>query len=141
MDIIKFLELKTNNGDERLKAHDIFTGVCVPDLFMEKVKARESWYLFEGLYTQQYLGFRLEDFYDEKKGDGSFRKYYAKAVEAAESGILPDFTFEKVEALDIMKLIMTSMLETGVPYMFYRDEVNRKNPNKHKGMVYCSNLC
>lgn len=141
MDVFKFLDLKTNNGDERLKAHDIFTGLCIPDLFMEKVEARESWYLFEALYTEQYLGFRLEDHFDEKKGDGSFRRLYAQAVEAAEKGILPEFAYNKVEAIDVMKAIMKSQLETGVPYMFYRDEVNRTNPNKHQGMIYCSNLC
>lgn len=140
-DIFRFLNLKTNNGDERLKAHDIFTGVCIPDLFMEAVEKRESWYLFEGLYTQNILGFRLEDHYDEKKGDGSFRKYYAKAIEAAEDGLLPKNAYEKVEAIEIMKAIMKSLLETGVPYLFFRDEVNRKNPNKHQGMIYCSNLC
>lgn len=140
-DIFNFLNLKTNNGDERLKAHDVFTGVCVPDLFMEAVRDRKEWYLFEGLYTEEYLGFRLEDHYDEKKGDGTFRRLYAKAVKAAENGILPPNAFEKVDAIDIMKAIMKSLLETGVPYMFFRDEANRKNPNKHKGMIYCSNLC
>lgn len=135
------MQLKTNNGDERLKAHDIWTGITIPDLFMEKVEAREPWYLFEGLFTEQFLGFRLEDHYDETKGDGTFRRLYAEAVKAAEEGILPDYAFEKVEAIDIMKAIMKSQLETGVPYMFYRDTVNRANPNKHEGMIYCSNLC
>ncbi|WP_110928940.1 ribonucleoside-diphosphate reductase subunit alpha [Bacillus massiliglaciei] len=140
-DIMSFLDLKTQNGDERMKAHDIFTGVCVPDLFMEAVENREDWYLFDPHTVHRILGFRLEDHYDEQKGSGSFRHYYHLAVEAAENGILPGFSFEKVKAIDIMKGIMISQLEEGTPYMFYRDEVNRMNPNKHKGMIYCSNLC
>ncbi|MGE7780851.1 ribonucleoside-diphosphate reductase subunit alpha [Peribacillus sp. NPDC097264] len=140
-DILSFLDLKTQNGDDRLKAHDIFTGVCIPDLFMEAVRDRKDWYLFDPHTVKQTLGFSLEDFYDEKKGEGSFRDHYALSVEAAENGILPGYSFEKIKAMDIMKGIMISQLEEGVPYMFYRDEVNRKNPNKHKGMIYCSNLC
>ncbi|QNU06122.1 ribonucleoside-diphosphate reductase subunit alpha [Peribacillus butanolivorans] len=140
-DIMSFLDLKTQNGDDRLKAHDIFTGVCIPDLFMEAVRDRKEWYLFDPHTVKQTLGFSLEDFYDEKKGEGSFRNHYAHAVKAAENGILPSYSFEKINAMDIMKSIMISQLEEGVPYMFYRDEVNRKNPNKHKGMIYCSNLC
>ena len=140
-DIMSFLDLKTQNGDDRLKAHDIFTGVCIPDLFMEAVRDRKEWYLFDPHTVKQTLGFSLEDFYDEKKGEGSFRDHYTLAVEAAENGLLPGYSFEKIKAMDIMKGIMISQLEEGVPYMFYRDEVNRKNPNKHKGMIYCSNLC
>ncbi|MGE7904244.1 ribonucleoside-diphosphate reductase subunit alpha [Peribacillus sp. NPDC094092] len=140
-DIMSFLDLKTQNGDDRLKAHDIFTGVCIPDLFMEAVRDRKEWYLFDPHTVKQTLGFSLEDLYDEKKGEGSFRNHYALAVEAAENGTLPNYGFEKIKAMDIMKSIMISQLEEGVPYMFYRDEVNRKNPNKHKGMIYCSNLC
>ncbi|MFJ5622579.1 ribonucleoside-diphosphate reductase subunit alpha [Peribacillus loiseleuriae] len=140
-DIMSFLDLKTQNGDDRLKAHDIFTGVCIPDLFMEAVENRKEWYLFDPHTVKQTLGFSLEDFYDEKKGEGSFRDHYALAVEAAKNGVLPNYAFEKINAIEIMKSIMISQLEEGVPYMFYRDEVNRKNPNKHKGMIYCSNLC
>ncbi|WP_458353161.1 ribonucleoside-diphosphate reductase subunit alpha [Peribacillus frigoritolerans] len=140
-DIMSFLDLKTQNGDDRLKAHDIFTGVCIPDLFMEAVRDRKEWYLFDPHTVKQTLGFSLEDLYDEKKGEGSFRNHYALAVEAAKNGTLPNYSFEKINAMDIMKSIMISQLEEGVPYMFYRDEVNRKNPNKHKGMIYCSNLC
>ncbi|MEC0276909.1 ribonucleoside-diphosphate reductase subunit alpha [Peribacillus frigoritolerans] len=147
-DIMSFLDLKTQNGDDRLKAHDIFTGICIPDLFMETLKEKDEngrsigeWYLFDPHTVKQTLGFSLEDFYDEKKGSGSFREHYALAVEAAKNGTLPSYAFEKIQAIEIMKAIMVSQLEEGVPYMFYRDEVNRKNPNKHKGMIYCSNLC
>lgn len=140
-DIMRFLDLKTNNGDERGKAHDVFTGVCLPDIFMEKVDAREEWYTFDARLTELILGFRLEDSFDEKKGEGTFRTNYNKAVEAAKNGTLPEIAFTKFEAINIMKSILKSQLETGVPYMFYRDEVNRANANSHQGMIYASNLC
>ncbi|MCW1929257.1 ribonucleoside-diphosphate reductase subunit alpha [Bhargavaea beijingensis] len=134
-DILTFLDLKLNNGDERLRAHDIFTGVCLPDLFMEQVEARGDWHLFDPHEVRAIMGWSLEDFYDESFGAGSFRERYAECVAH------PDIHSEKVPAIDIMKRIMRSQLETGVPFMFYRDEVNRMNPNKHEGLIYSSNLC
>ena len=134
-DVFTFLDLRLNNGDERLRAHDIFTGLCLPDLFMEAVEARGEWHLFDPHEVREVMGFSLEDFYDEKKGDGSFRTKYAECIAN------PLLSREVVPAIDIMKRIMRSQLETGVPFMFYRDEVNRMNPNKHEGMVYSSNLC
>lgn len=134
-DITTFLDLRLNNGDDRLRAHDIFTGVCLPDIFMEKVDARENWYMFDPHEVRKKMGYSLEDFYDEKRGDGSFRKNYEECVRNG------DLSRETIPAIDLMKRIMKSQLETGVPYMFYRDEVNRTNPNKHAGMIYSSNLC
>lgn len=134
-DVFSFLDLRLNNGDERLRAHDIFTGLCLPDIFMEAVKARGDWYLFDPHEVRNVMGFNLEDFYDEEKGKGSFREHYQKCVNE------PMLSKEKVSAIEIMKRIMRSQLETGVPFMFYRDEANRKNPNKHAGMIYSSNLC
>ncbi|PKR83549.1 ribonucleoside-diphosphate reductase subunit alpha [Heyndrickxia camelliae] len=134
-DIFPFLEAKLNNGDERFKTHDLFTGVCLPDLFMEQVEKRGDWYLFDPHEIEQVMGYSLEDFYDEKEGEGSFRDKYEECVQCNE------LHKEKVPAIEIMKAIMKSQLETGTPFMFYRDEVNRKNPNKHAGMIYSSNLC
>nr|WP_281173085.1 ribonucleoside-diphosphate reductase subunit alpha [Viridibacillus arvi] len=134
-DIFPFLDLKLNNGDERMRAHDIFTGVSLPDIFMEAVEAREDWHLFDPHEIREVMGFNLEDYYDEKRGQGSFREKYEACLAN------PILTREAVPAIDIMKRIMRSQLETGVPFMFYRDEVNRKNPNKHEGMIYSSNLC
>ncbi|SEI95643.1 ribonucleoside-diphosphate reductase alpha chain [Bhargavaea ginsengi] len=134
-DILTFLDLKLNNGDERLRAHDIFTGVCLPDLFMEQVDARGDWHLFDPHEVRTVMGWSLEDFYDEERGSGSFRERYAECVAH------PDIHSEKVPAIDIMKRVMRSQLETGVPFMFYRDEVNRMNANKHEGIIYSSNLC
>src|SRR5699024_10976526 len=85
--------------------------------------------------VQRIKGWYLQDFFDEKKGAGSFREKYAEVV--ADERI----SRRTVKAIDIFKRLMVSQLETGNPFMFYRDEVNRKNPNKHEGMVYSSNLC
>ncbi len=134
-DIFPFLDLKLNNGDERMRAHDIFTGVCLPDIFMEAVQERKEWHLFDPHEVRTVMGFDLEDYYDEKRGDGSFREKYMECVAN------PELSRETINAIDIMKRIMRSQLETGVPFMFYRDEVNRQNANNHKGMIYSSNLC
>ncbi|WP_053368764.1 ribonucleoside-diphosphate reductase subunit alpha [Bacillus sp. FJAT-27245] len=149
-----FLDLKTNNGDERRKAHDIFTGVAIPDLFMEKLLETDEngrsigeWHTFCPHQVKQLMGWRdeegrplgLEDFYDEKDRRLFTEKYY----EAVNNPLLPRKTYR---AMDIMARIMVAQLETGTPYMFYRDEVNRQNPNKHlaaecRTSIYCSNLC
>src|SRR5699024_9452794 len=149
-----FLDLKLNNGDERQRAHDIFTGVNIPDLFMEKLQEKDEngksvgeWHLFCPHQVKEIMGWKdekgnalgLEDFYDEKD-----QKYFTDKYEEAVNN--PELPRKTVKAMDIMKRIMVSQLETGTPYMFYRDEVNRKNANKHvRGIgltsVYCSNLC
>ncbi|WP_099362381.1 ribonucleoside-diphosphate reductase subunit alpha [Fredinandcohnia onubensis] len=149
-----FLDLKTNNGDERRKAHDIFTGVSVPDLFMEKLQEVDEngrsigeWHTFCPHEVKQILGWKdengnplgLEDFYDEED-----EKYFTeKYVEAVNHPLLPRKSYR---AMDVMARIMIAQLETGTPYMFYRDEVNRQNPNKHllgtgRTSIFCSNLC
>ncbi|TDQ36744.1 ribonucleoside-diphosphate reductase subunit alpha [Aureibacillus halotolerans] len=134
-DIFSFLDTRLNNGDERQRTHDLFTGVCLPDLFMEQVEKREDWYLFDPHEVRKVMGFSLEDYFDEELGKGSFRDRYWACVEH------PDLDKRQLPAIEIMKSIMVSQLETGTPYMFYRDTVNRANANSHQGMVYCSNLC
>lgn len=134
-DIFSFLDSKLNNGDERMRTHDLFNGVCIPDIFMEQVENRGDWYLFDPHEVRQTMGYSLEDHFDEKIGSGSFRDKYKECVRH------PDLPKEKVPAIEIMKAIMRGQLETGSPFMFYRDEVNRMNPNHHKGMIYCTNLC
>lgn len=130
-DILDFLNLKTNNGDDRMKAHDIFPGVCIPDLFMKRVKERGMWYLFDPHEVREVMGFSLEDAF----GD-DFEQKYEQCV--SEERLLIK---TEIPAIDIMKRIMASAFETGTPFIFYRDTVNRANPNKHAGMVYSSNLC
>ncbi|MED4282221.1 ribonucleoside-diphosphate reductase subunit alpha [Priestia megaterium] len=134
-DIFSFLDARLNNGDERQRTHDLFTGVCLPDLFMEKVEARGDWHLFDPHEVRTLMGYSLEDFYDEEEGSGSFRTRYAECVNNEQ------LSRETVPAIEIFKRIMLSQLETGTPYMFYRDTVNRANQNRHEGMIYCSNLC
>lgn len=149
-----FLDLKTNNGDERRKAHDIFTGVTVPDLFMKKLNEKDEngksvgeWHTFCPYEVKKIMGWKdesgtplgLEDFYDEE----DYMYFTKKYEEAVSHPLLPRKTYR---AMDVMIRIMVAQLETGTPYMFYRDEVNRQNPNKHlqgKGRtsIYCSNLC
>jgi len=134
-DIEAFLDLRLNNGDQRLRAHDVFTSVCLPDLFMEAVERRGDWYLFDPYEVKRIKGWYLQDFHDEQRGQGSFREKYEEVM--ADERI----SRRTIKAIDLFKRIMVSQLETGNPFMFYRDEVNRMNPNKHAGNIYSSNLC
>lgn len=129
-DIEDFLQLRTNHGDERLKAHDVFPGVCIPDEFMRRVENRASWYLFCPYEVEKIMGFRLEDAWGEE-----FERRYRACIDH------PQLERVEVSALEIMKRIMQSAFETGTPFLFFRDIANRMNPNKHAGMIYCSNLC
>ena len=130
-DIFSFLDAKTNAGDDRRKTHEIQIGVCVPDLFMKQVKERGDWWLFDPKETLDVMGYGLEDYWGEE-----FEKRYWECVNE------PRLTLKrKVPAIEVMKRIMISALETGNPFIFFRDTVNRDNPNKHKGIIYCSNLC
>lgn len=129
-DIVDFLDLKTNNGDDRRKAYDVFPGVCVPDLFYRAVEAGDSWHLFDPHEVRERMGFALEDSY----GEEFERRYQACAADATLSRTT-------MPALDLMALLLKSVYETGGPFVFHRDTANRLNPNPHAGMVYCSNLC
>lgn len=129
-DVHDFLQLKTNVGDDRKKAHDIFPALSIPDVFMTQVKKNSKFYLFCPHEIKKTMGFALEDFWGEE-----FEKRYWQCVEN------DDLTKEEVSARDIMKEIIKSATETGVPFLFFRDTVNKFNPNKHEGMVYSSNLC
>lgn len=133
-DLYEFLELKTNNGDDRRKAHDIFPALSIPNLFMQRLENREKWSLFDPYQINKVMGYHLEDYYDEVENKAYTERYLA--CEANE-------TIDRIEvtALDIMKKIMKSAVETGTPFVFFRDTVNQANPNKHCGMIYSSNLC
>lgn len=133
-DFYEFVELRTNNGDDRRKAHDIFPALSVPNLFMERVLARENFTLFDPHEVKQVMGYSLEDFYDDVD-DAAFTEKYL------ECEANPNLTGIKVSALDMMKKIMRSAVETGTPFLFFRDTVNQANANKHAGMIYASNLC
>ncbi|WP_455015847.1 ribonucleoside-diphosphate reductase subunit alpha [Oribacterium sinus] len=131
-DLPEFLQLKTNNGDDRMKAHDVFPAVCYPDLFWKKVKEdlNQEWYLMDPHDIFLVKGYCLEDFYGEE-----WESRYEDCVR-------DNRISKRVYVLkDLVRLILKSAVETGTPFAFYRDTVNRMNPNKHKGIIYCSNLC
>ena len=131
-DLPEFLQLRTNNGDERMKAHDVFPGICYPNLFWELCKKdlNSKWYLLDPYEVHAVKGYYLEDYYGEE-----WEKRYLDCVN--------DFRISKREFIikDLVRLIIKSLVETGTPFTFNRDIVNKYNPNKHAGMIYCSNLC
>ncbi len=131
-DLPEFLQLRTNNGDDRMKAHDVFPGVCYPDLFwkMAKEDLNQEWYLMDPHDILLVKGYALEDTF----GDEWEEKYWDCVQDSRISK-------RAVVLKDIVRLILKSAVETGTPFTFYRDAVNKANPNKHKGMIYCSNLC
>jgi ribonucleoside-diphosphate reductase alpha chain len=130
LDIFDFLSLKTNNGDERRKAHDIFPSVSIPDLFFKQLKSKGDWFLFDPHEIRQFMGYSIEDSWGE-----DFEAKYWQCVKH------PLLRRQQVKPIDIIKMIITSATETGTPFLFFRDTVNRDNPNKHEGIIYASNLC
>ena len=131
-DLPEFLQLRTNNGDDRMKAHDIFPAVCYPDLFWKMVKEdlNQLWYLFCPHEVMKVKGYCLEDCF----GDEWEQKY----LDCVQDSRLSK---RAISIKDIVRLVLRSSVETGTPFIFNRDTVNRANPNAHQGMIYCSNLC
>jgi len=131
-DLPEFLNLRTNNGDDRMKAHDIFPALCYPDLFwrMAKEDLNATWYLMCPHEIHKTMGYHLEDYYGEE-----WEKRYFECVND------PRISKREMLLKDIVRLILKSAVETGTPFVFNRDHVNRMNPNGHEGMIYCSNLC
>lgn len=131
-DIPEFLQIRTNNGDDRKKAHDVFPGLCYPDLFWKLAEndIDANWYMMCPHEIKEVKGYGLEDFYGEEWEE----KYYE---------CVNDDRIDKrvMSVKDIVRLIIKSAAETGTPFAFFRDTVNKMNPNKHNGMVYSSNLC
>ena len=131
-DLPEFLQLRTNNGDDRMKAHDIFPAVCYPDLFwrMAKEDLNQSWYLFCPNEIMTIKGYCLEDYYGEE-----WEKRYLDCVNDSR------LSKRSMSIKDIVRLVLRSAVETGTPFTFNRDAVTRANPNNHRGIIYCSNLC
>ena len=131
-DLPEFLQLRTNNGDDRMKAHDVFPAVCYPDLFWkladENIDA--PWYLMCPHEILAVKGYSLEDYYGEER-----EKRYYECVNDSH------ISKRTVSVKDRVSLVLRSAVETGTPFAFNRDTVNRMNPNGHAGMIYCSNLC
>ncbi len=133
-DLYDFLDLKTNNGDDRRKAHDIFPALSIPDLFMKRLEKRENWSLFDPYQVNKEMGYYLEDYFDDYDNEEFTKRY----IECENN---PNIDKIITPCLDIMKKILKSAVETGTPFIFFRDTVNKANPNKHKGIIYSSNLC
>lgn len=131
-DLPEFLQLRTNNGDDRMKAHDVFPAVCYPDLFWKSVRdnLEGNWYLMCPHAISAVKGYCLEDFWGEE-WENRYRDCVAD----------PRIEKRAIPIKELIRLIIKSAVETGTPFVFNRDTVNRLNPNGHKGMIYCSNLC
>jgi ribonucleoside-diphosphate reductase alpha subunit len=123
-DIFDFLDAKKNNGAEEMRARDLFYGLWIPDLFMKRVERDEMWSLMcpndcKGLADT--WGDEFNELYVMYENKGKFRK--------------------QVSAKSLWEKIINSQIETGSPYILYKDSVNRKSNQKHYGMIKSSNLC
>jgi ribonucleoside-diphosphate reductase alpha chain len=123
-DIFDFLDLKKNHGKEEMRARDLFYALWIPDLFMEKVENNEDWTLF---CPNEAPG--LADCY----GD-DFVKLYNKYVSEGRGR-------RTVKAQDLWFEVLESQIETGTPYMLYKDAANKKSNQKNLGTIKSSNLC
>ena len=131
LDIESFLELQTENGDQRGKAYDIYPQVVVSDLFMERVEKNLEWTLLDPYEIRMKYGIELCELYGEE-----FEKKYLEIEKAR------DITLKKVvKARELFKEIMKTQIETGMPYIFFKDRANLMNHNNHVGMIGNGNLC
>ena len=129
LDFEDFLNLRRNTGDERLRCHDMNTASWVPDLFMQKVRADEDWYMFcpaDCRELHEAYGEDFEESYD----------YYCKK---AEEGELKNF--RKVKAKELWKKMLKVLFETSHPWITFKDPSNLRYSNQHQGTVHSSNLC
>ncbi len=123
-DIFEFLDLKKNHGKEELRARDLFYAMWIPDLFMERVKADGEWSLFcpnEAPDLYDCYGGEFEALYHKYEQEGRARKV--------------------VKAQELWFAILESQIETGTPYILYKDAANRKSNQKNLGTIRSSNLC
>jgi ribonucleoside-diphosphate reductase alpha chain len=132
-DIEEFLEIQAETGDIRNKAYDIFPQVTTPNLFWETDEAKGMWYTFCPAESKR-KGLDLNGCYGEK-----FNRRYNEMVKLGKAGELD--IFGQVAARDLVKKIMRTQFETGLPYIAYVDKINEDNPNKHEGFIPCTNLC
>lgn len=130
-DIYDFLDLQTETGDIRSKSFDIFPAVSVPDLFMRRLEEDGEWTLFDPHEIENVYGKKLQDHFDEK-----FSVLYEE-MERDERLKMK----KTIRAKELFKKFLKTVVETGMPYVFFRDTVNRLNPNKHAGNIYSTQLC
>ncbi len=125
MDINDFLDLKKNSGEERRRAHDLFPSLWINDLFMKRVQEDGIWTLFDPYQTKELTllhGEAFEKRYIELENDDDILK-------------------ERIKAKDLWKKILTSYFESGSPFLCFKDNANKANPNDHYGVIRSSNLC
>jgi len=125
MDISDFLDLKKNSGEERRRAHELFPALWINDIFMKRVEENAIWTLFDPAQTPD-----LTEVYGEE-----FERRYL-AYEQNES-----ISKEYIPAKELWKKILTSYFESGSPFLCFKDNANKVNPNNHTGIIRSSNLC
>jgi ribonucleoside-diphosphate reductase alpha chain len=127
-DILEFLELRKNTGDDRRRTHDMNTANWIPDLFMKRMEARQSWTLFRSNETKD-----LHELYGKK-----FEEAYLRYEQLAEEGKIHG---QKIEALELWKKMLSMLFETGHPWITFKDPCNIRSPQDHVGVIHSSNLC
>ena len=131
-DLPEFLQIRTNNGDDRMKAHDVFPGICYPNYFWKLARDNINaiWHLMDPREIFEVKGYHLEDYFGLDWENRYFDCINDERISKRE-----------IPVKEIIRLIIKSLVETGTPFAFNRDLVNEDNPNKHQGIIYCSNLC
>ena len=133
LDVPEFLEMQAENGDRRRKAYDVFPQLVIADEFMRRVEAKEIWTLIDPYEVKEQLGIELASLW----GDDFTTAYAQIEAEVGKKIKL----YKQVDARELFKHIMRSQVETGMPYLAFKDTINRANPNKHAGYIPGVNLC
>ncbi|MDF5722407.1 MAG: ATP cone domain-containing protein [Rhizonema sp. PD37] len=133
LDLPEFLEMQTENGDQRRKAYDVFPQLVVSDEFMRRVAADTEWTLVDPYEVRTRLGIELAELWGE-----AFESAYHQIEASLENEIK---LYKRVNARLVFKQVMRTQLETGMPYVWFKDTVNRANPNQHEGYIPGGNLC
>ena len=135
-DIMDFFDIQTEVGDPRSKSFDIQPQVCFMDLFMQKLEdnPQQEWITVCPHEVKEKLGIVLPNMYNE-----DFVEAYNEIEKAVEDGVLKVFT--KYKVIDLWRKYLQVFFEKGRPYAGFMCKVNRDNPNKHDGFIYCLNLC
>lgn len=131
LDIYDFLDLQTETGDIRSKAFDIFPAVSIPDIFMRRLRDGKNWTLFDPNEVKNLYGKSLQDHFGEE-----FDRFYEELEHDTRLEMK-----KSVDTKELFKKFLKTTVETGMPYVFFRDTVNRLNPNKHAGNIYSTQLC
>lgn len=137
-DILDFLDMQTEHGDQRMKAYDVFPQVVIPDVFMKREKSCMSWITFCPFEVKNVLGLDVRGKYGQE-----FEALYFQIEKAFKEGKLK-VAREIPNSRDLLKQIMRVQFETGLPYLTFSDTINEVNPNKLDGESYgipCTNLC